>query len=121
MNCLFCEIAKGNIPSYTIYEDEKVIVFLDIHPRSNGHMLIVPKTHYIDIMDVNQDILNYIYKTIAPMLYKKLNDQLKIDGLMINQNNGIVQDVKHYHVHLVPRYTKDHPIVDVKEMFELLK
>jgi len=121
MNCLFCEIAKGNIPSYTIYEDEKVKVFLDVNPHSNGHLLIIPKNHYLDIMDIDQDILNYIYKTIAPMLYKRLSECLKIDGLMIEQNNGSIQVVKHYHVHLVPRYTKDYPLVDVKEIFELLK
>lgn len=121
MNCLFCEINKGNIPSYTIYEDEKVRVFLDIHPHSNGHMLIIPKNHYLDITDIDKDILDYIYKTIAPMLYNRLRDRLKIDGLMIDQNNGTSQDVKHYHVHLIPEYTRDYPLVDIKEIFELLK
>lgn len=121
MNCVFCEIVKGDIPSYTIYEDELVKVFLARSPKSNGHLLIIPKTHYLDIIDIDKDILAYIYKTIAPMLYKRLNDRLKIDGLMIIQNNGIVQTVKHYHVHLIPKYTRDYPIVDIKEMVKLLK
>ena len=52
MNCIFCKIINGDIPSYKIYEDEQVLVFLDINPDSNGHTLIIPKNHYQDIFDI---------------------------------------------------------------------
>ena len=60
MNCVFCQIIKGDIPSYKIYEDENVIAFLDIHPDTNGHTLIVPKKHYQDIFDIEKNNLNYV-------------------------------------------------------------
>jgi histidine triad (HIT) family protein len=120
MDCVFCKIIKGDIPSYTIYEDDIVKVFLDIHPHANGHMLIIPKKHYIDIMDIDKDVLLYIYKDVAPKMYKLLNDKLNIDGLCIGQNNGIAEEIKHYHVHLMPRYKNEKSIMDVKEVYELL-
>jgi histidine triad (HIT) family protein len=121
MDCVFCKIYQGEIPSYTIYEDDIVKVFLDIHPHANGHMLIIPKKHYVDIIDVDKDLLVYIYKEIAPKMYKLLQSKLKVDGLIIGQNNGSAEDVKHYHVHLIPKYKHDYKIVDVKEIYEKLK
>jgi histidine triad (HIT) family protein len=120
MNCIFCKIINGSIPSYTVYEDDLVKVFLDIHPHANGHMLVIPKNHYTDIFDIDKDILDYIYKEIAPKMYKLLEDRLNIDGLIIGQNNGIAQDVKHYHVHLIPKYKNENQILDVKEIYNSL-
>ena len=60
MDCLFCKIISGDIPSNTIYEDEIVKVFLDINPTSNGHCLIVPKKHYTNIEDIDLETLKYI-------------------------------------------------------------
>ena len=63
MDCIFCKIIKGDIPSYTIYEDEIVKVILDINPVSNGHMLIIPKTHYVNLMDIDTSVLSHIMNT----------------------------------------------------------
>ena len=71
MECLFCKINKGEIPSYTIYEDEVVKVFLDINPKHNGHTLIIPKKHYKDIEDIDMDTLSHIMK-IAKKMYQLL-------------------------------------------------
>jgi histidine triad (HIT) family protein len=120
MDCIFCKIVKGEIPSYTIYEDDIVKVFLDIHPRTNGHMLVIPKKHYVDIIDIDSDILNYIYKKITPKMYELLQEKLAADGLIIGQNNGIAEDVKHYHVHLMPQYRNNNKISDIKEIYEKL-
>ena len=57
MDCLFCEIVKGNIPSNTIYEDDLVKVFLDINPNTNGHMLIIPKKHITDFTEISDEEL----------------------------------------------------------------
>ena len=104
MNCIFCKIVNGDIPSYTLYEDDIVKVFLDVNPKANGHILIIPKKHYIDILDMNEDVLKYIYKNISIKMYKLLQIKLNASGLSIRQNNGSLQDVKHYHVHLIPKY-----------------
>ena len=106
MDCIFCKIIKGEIPSYTIYEDEIVKVILDINPVSNGHMLIIPKTHYVNLMDIDDSVLSHIMNT-SKDLYKKYKDKLNMDGLSITQNNDYGQEVKHYHLHLIPRYEND--------------
>lgn len=106
MDCVFCKIIKGDIPSYTIYEDEIVKVILDINPVSNGHMLIIPKTHYVNLMDIDDSVLSHIMN-ISKELYKKYKDKLNMDGLSITQNNDYGQEVKHYHLHLIPRYEND--------------
>ena len=106
MDCVFCKIIKGDIPSYTIYEDEIVKVILDINPVSNGHMLIIPKTHYVNLMDIDDSVLSHIMNTSRD-LYKKYKDKLNMDGLSITQNNDYGQEVKHYHLHLIPRYEND--------------
>jgi len=116
---IFCKIINGEIPSYTIYEDDIVKVFLDVNPRSNGHTLIIPKKHYKDLDDIDNDTLNHIMK-IAKQIKKLLEEKLNPNGIMLVQNNGVLQEVKHYHLHLVPNY-EDNKIISVKEIYEKLK
>lgn len=106
MDCIFCKIINGDIPSYTIYEDDVVKVFLDVNPISNGHTLIIPKKHFVDFNEIDDETLSYIYKT-ARKIKKLLEDKLNIDGLTFTQNNGISQEVKHYHLHLIPNYKEE--------------
>ena len=71
MNCLFCKIIEGDIPSYTIYEDDTVKVFLDIHPDSNGHILLIPKKHTLDLESIDENTLHHILslaKSFIPKL-----------------------------------------------------
>ncbi len=82
-NCLFCKIVKGEIPSYTIYEDDIVKVFLDINPNSNGHCLIIPKEHFTNIEDIDKDTLAHINQTsqnLYPTLKEKLRLQWNVKG-----------------------------------------
>lgn len=106
MDCLFCKIINKEIPSKTIYEDDVVFVFLDINPTSNGHMLIVPKKHYENILDLDSNILSHMHLIIKD-LYKLLKDILNINGFTIVQNNLYGQEVKHFHIHIIPRYKDD--------------
>lgn len=119
MNCVFCKIIDGEIPSYTIYEDKVVKVFLDINPFSNGHMLIIPKEHVLDLDDMDKNTLSHIME-ISKKMKKLLEEKLSIDGLTLIQNNGDVQDVKHYHLHLKPYYKNKQAKKDPKEIFEIL-
>lgn len=106
MDCLFCKIIEGTIPSKTIYEDEMVKVFLDINPNTNGHCLIIPKKHIVTVNDVDSQLASHILE-VEKKIYKLLKEKLNIEGLTIVQNNELGQEVKHYHVHLIPRYSDD--------------
>lgn len=120
MDCIFCKIIKGEIPSYTIYEDEIVKCFLDVHPDSNGHMLIIPKKHYTNLDDIDNEVLNHIMK-VSKQMKKLLEEKLHIDGLTLMQNNGLVQEVKHYHLHLKPYYKNTKEIINIEEIYSKLK
>lgn len=114
MDCIFCKIIEGKIPSLKIYEDDVILAFLDINPDSNGHTLIIPKKHYKDINDIDEKTLCHIYskaKDIMKLLEKKLN----ADGFSLLQNNGSVQEVKHYHLHIKPYYSNKPSIKLVKD------
>ncbi len=102
---IFCKIIDKEIPSNTIFEDEVVKVVMDVNPRSNGHLLIIPKTHFKDLYDIDEKTLNHIMK-IAKKMSKLLIDKLKCDGITLEQNNGIAQEIKHFHLHIIPRYEK---------------
>lgn len=119
MDCIFCKIMNNKLPSKTIYEDDVVKVFLSIDPLSNGHTLIVPKQHCLDIEDIDIDTLNHINK-ISKDIYKLLKEKLNFIGLKVVQNNGMAQEVKHYHLHLIPCY-KDKSIKSLDEIYEILK
>lgn len=102
---IFCKIINKEIPSKIIYEDELVMTIMDVNPRSNGHVLIIPKKHYRDLLDIDTKTLNHIMK-IAKEISNKLIDKLDCNGITLEQNNGISQEVKHFHLHIIPKYNK---------------
>ena len=106
-DCLFCKIVKGEIPSYTVYEDEKVKVFLDINLNNDGHLLVIPKEHKANLYEMDDETLLYMLNVIRTKLATLLKDKLAIDGLTISQNNDYGQEVKHFHIHVIPRYKND--------------
>lgn len=118
-DCLFCKIAKGENPSYTLFEDDILKVMLDVFPNSPGHTLIIPKGHYLDLDDIPLDVLNHIMevsKQIKPLLEIKLNPH----SVVLMQNNGEEQKIKHFHLHLIPKYDVK-PNGSVEEIYNLLK
>lgn len=120
MDCIFCKIIAESIPSYTIYDDETVKVFLDINPDSNGHLLIVPKKHITDISDMDEKTMLKIFQT-AQIMKKILEEKLHIDGLTLIQNNGCIQEVKHFHLHLKPVYKNKQDLKSIEEVYNILK
>ena len=128
MDCVFCKIVSGEIPSYTVYEDDIVKVFLDIEPNTNGHMLIIPKKHYLNITDIDSDVMSHIFE-VQKKMYDLVKEKLGAEGVTFAQNNDLGQEVKHYHMHLIPRYkndgwknTYDKSIKDnVEEIYEKIK
>ena len=120
MNCAFCKIIDGDIPSYTIYNDDILKVFLDINPDSNGHMLVIPKKHVLDITEIDNETFTHIID-ISRKMKILLENKLNIDGLTLIQNNGDLQEVKHFHLHLKPYYKDDQELIDVREIYDKLK
>ena len=105
MDCIFCKIVNGDIPSYKIYEDDNILAFLDVNPVSAGHTLIIPKNHTLDITTIDNELLvNIINK--ARDIAKLFDDKMDTKGFTLTQNNGIAQDVKHFHLHVIPKYSK---------------
>ena len=105
-DCLFCKIIKGEIPSYKVYEDEDTLAFLDINPDSYGHTLVIPKKHFKNYEDITLETIKKVNET-GKIVFKKIKDNLKADGIRLVQNNGIIQDVPHYHIHIIPVYKSD--------------
>lgn len=128
-NCIFCKIIKGEIPSYTIYEDNELKVFLDINPISNGHILIIPKKHIKNITELDNETSKKILNLLQNKLYELLKTKLNCDGITIVQNNEYGQEVKHLHFHIIPRYNEDkikmnydkEKINKVEEIYDILK
>ena len=107
-NCIFCKIAAGEIPSATLYEDDDFRVILDIEPASKGHALILPKEHYANLYELDDELASKAL-VLAKKMITKLTDILGCDGYNVLQNNGPVagQTVFHFHMHLIPRYKED--------------
>lgn len=116
MDCLFCKIIEGSIPSRTLYEDDIVKVIMDVNPNANGHTLVIPKKHVTDFEELDDAALVHIHnvaKDIKKLLYKALNP----DGIVLVNNYGITQVIKHYHLHIIPAYKEKQPLKDVEEVF----
>ncbi|MDE7215748.1 MAG: HIT family protein [Clostridia bacterium] len=108
MDCIFCKIINGEIPSHKIYEDKNVYAFLDIACDSYGHTLVIPKKHCVNVLDCND---KYLKSTIAAV--KKISnhyvDDCGFDGVNILNASGASaqQSVFHLHFHIVPRKNED--------------
>lgn len=108
-NCIFCKIINQEIPSYRVYEDEKVYAFLDISQTTFGHTLLIPKKHVTDIFEYDEELASELFKRV-PKIARALETALpKMEGLnVINNNKALAyQSVFHSHIHLIPRYSKE--------------
>lgn len=104
-NCIFCKLANGDIPTNSIYEDDDFKVILDASPATKGHALILPKQHYANIFEIEDETLAKAAK-LAKRIMTHEKDVLGCEGYNLVQNNGEVagQTVFHFHMHLIPRY-----------------
>ena len=118
-NCIFCKIINKEIASNIVYEDEFIIVFMDLNPDSNGHMLIVPKKHITDFTEMDNETLSHINE-VAKKMHKLVMEKLKPEGIKLTVNYGFIQVVKHYHLHLIPIYKNKQPLKDIKEIYNIL-
>ncbi|HAS84522.1 MAG TPA: HIT family protein [Candidatus Yonathbacteria bacterium] len=108
MDCLFCKIIAGEIPSTKVYEDDTVLAFLDIHPVNIGHTLVIPKTHHANLYETPDDDLAHMI-AVVKKLSIAVKGALSADGINIEMNNDPVagQIIFHTHLHIVPRFEGD--------------
>ena len=119
MDCIFCKIINGDIPSYTVYENDYVKCFLDVNPISMGHTLIIPKKHFKDSYDITEEYISEIHKA-SKIILELLDSKLKPNGYRLVQNNGNLQEVKHYHLHIIPNYISKEDNKSVEKIFNIL-
>lgn len=103
--CVFCKIIRGEAEAAVVYEDDKIIAFMDIAPASPGHLLVVTKEHYENIYEVPDDLLAYVV-VMAKKIGMAARKALNADGLSFFQTNekGGGQEIFHFHFHVIPRY-----------------
>ncbi|MFA7709387.1 MAG: HIT family protein [archaeon] len=106
--CIFCKIAKGKMPCYKVYEDKKIIAFLDINPAVKGHTIVIPKKHYNDVFDCKDKLLEKIIKVIQKISIN-YKEKLGCTGVNILNASGksAEQSVFHLHFHILPRFDDD--------------
>lgn len=107
-NCIFCKIIAGKIPSHKVYEDDFGLAFLDIHPTTKGHTLVLPKKHVPNLEEIEENDLCLLIKTVKKVGHL-LNKGLKVQGYNLIENNNPVsgQIIPHIHFHLIPRREGD--------------
>ncbi|MDP6381407.1 MAG: HIT family protein, partial [Phycisphaerae bacterium] len=107
-DCIFCRIADGELPSTKIFENDRMLCFMDISPIAEGHVLLIPKEHYKTITDMPAELVGEMFSQV-PRLGRAVMDATKAEGINVLQNNGRCagQVVSHLHVHLIPRWSED--------------
>ncbi len=104
--CIFCKIATKQAEASIVYEDDQIMAFMDIRPVSQGHTLVIPKRHYVDIFDAPEEIIAVSHK-VTKKIAEAVKEATKADGISIVQQNGAAagQDIFHLHVHIIPRFS----------------
>lgn len=106
--CIFCKIAAGQIPSASILEDEHALAFMDVGPLAEGHLLLIPRRHYVTLDQMPSEEAAGLLRHL-PVLCRALKHATACEGINVLQNNGRVahQVVQHVHFHLIPRKSGD--------------
>jgi len=105
-DCPFCKIVRSEMQSYTIFEDNNTLAFLDRRPLFPGHCLLIPKSHYETLIDLPASLVAPLFQN-AQLLARAMEQGLKAEGTFVAINNRISQSVPHMHIHIVPRHKKD--------------
>ena len=107
-DCIFCRIVEGDLPSRTVFEDERVIAFLDANPLAEGHTLVIPKEHHADLQSLPEDLAAHLFGALH-RLVPIVENAVDADGSNVAFNNGPAagQEVPHVHGHIIPRFEND--------------
>lgn len=102
--CIFC--SRERIKTDFVYEDDRVMAFLDMDPINEGHVLLVPKVHYLDADEMPDELLTHL-TLVSKRLVAAIKAAYGPDGYSVMQNGGTFNDIGHYHMHIFPRYKGD--------------
>ena len=107
-DCIFCKIVAGQIPCTKVFEDDTTLAFMDISPLNRGHLLVIPKEHFGNIIEIDPSLYGHLAETLCKMA-KAMQAVVGPEGINVLQLNGRAgnQVVPHLHMHLVPRWTGD--------------
>jgi len=106
MDCIFCKIVKGDLPCNLVYENDLIMSFLTIEPIKEGHVLIIPKSHYLDTDEIPTEVVTSMM-VLSKRIVKVIKEKYSPDGYSVMQNGGEFNDIGHYHMHVFPRYKGD--------------
>ena len=122
MECIFCKITNGEITSNILYEDDLVMVIMDANPVVDGHALVIPKKHYTDYQELSDNVAIHIIN-VAKKIGPQIMNKLKTTSLTLLVNYGDAQQVKHFHLHLLPNYGTSNSVATKtkEEVFNILK
>ena len=129
--CIFCSIVNKEIPSSCIYEDGQVMAFLDLSQVTKGHTLVVPKKHYDNLLECDDETLAHLIQVVK-MLAVRISERLNAQGVNVlnNTHETAGQTVNHLHFHIIPRYSENDAVViqfnesekqDLDELVKILK
>jgi histidine triad (HIT) family protein len=106
--CVFCGIIEGTVASSVVYEDEKILAFMDLHQANPGHVLIIPKLHVEKIYECPHDLAAALFPVVVKVS-RAVQEAFHPDGISIIQSNGAaaMQEVPHLHIHVIPRHHRD--------------
>lgn len=106
--CIFCQIIEGKVPTLKIYEDKAVLAILDINPASEGHVLVMPRTHFESLEQIPDNILILLFK-LSKLLSGIIKKITKADGMNLYASEGrsAGQRVPHFYINLIPSYAKE--------------
>ena len=119
-DCLFCKIARKEIDSKILYEDEEVIAFLDLDQTPTGHTLVIPKKHFTDYMELDEKTLWKMFE-IANKLQSPLMEKLDKPANTLLMNYGDAQAIKHVHMHIMPHVFHEKKSLNIEEVYEKIK
>jgi histidine triad (HIT) family protein len=107
-DCIFCKIIAGELPSQKVDEDERTVAFMDISPATRGHVLVVPRRHARDLLEIEREDLEATMATVQRVA-RRVSERLGPDGINLLNSCGAAawQTVFHFHVHVIPRYEGD--------------
>ena len=105
-DCLFCGIVAGTVPAHVVLTDDIAVAFLDARPVFKGHVLIVPRAHYVTLADLPTDLIGPLF-TRVQRVSAVMPEALGAQGSFVAENNTVSQSVPHLHVHVVPRTKGD--------------
>jgi histidine triad (HIT) family protein len=107
-DCIFCKIVAGELPAHVVAQDERTVTFMDINPATRGHVLVIPRAHARDLLDIDPDDLAAVALS-AQRAAQRAADRLGADGVNLINSCGQAawQTVFHFHMHVIPRYVGD--------------